>query len=52
VTVRAPVRHPTTRRGLAALRLSHRACADAGTANRVTTGHRPLHPHQVVTPSP
>src|SRR5215471_18370787 len=41
VTVRAPERHPYPGRGLAALRLAHRAGAHPAAAYRVATTHRP-----------
>src|SRR5215469_3345518 len=41
VTVRAPERHPYPGRGLAALRLAHRAGAHPTAAYRVATTHRP-----------
>ncbi len=40
VPVRAPERHPDPGRGLAALRLAHRASAYPASADRVATAHR------------
>src|SRR5580693_4355397 len=51
VLVRAPERHPDTRRGLAALGLSHGSRAHPAAANGVTTTHRsPLEGHRAVEP--